>query len=402
MRLSLATCSPSLLAAALLVIGGAAWAQSTSSVDATTDSRSTQRQRGAPLTLQRAAVVPAAGSDAAPTRRVALVIGNGGYRSLSALRNATNDALDLCAALRRLGFDARCHLDVATRADFNRLLRDFATQIGPDAVALFYYAGHGVQLDGRNHLLPTSLAPNSSAELVEQSLPLGEVFRTLEDRRGALSIVVLDACRDDPFARGQAIRVSHGLAREDPPPGSVLVYATAPGGVAADGNGRNGLFTSQLLAQIEQPGPQIGEMLHKVARQVQAQARSQYGTEQVPYRSLSYTGVFCFATCDDNQLARDVQLLEQQRAVALQRIQALEAHNLSLASESAQAKAAADELRGLRAELAEMAAKSAQLEAFRQRIAVLEGENRDKQRQIVEAAKNAELPKSRAAVVPTF
>jgi uncharacterized caspase-like protein len=386
------------LAASLVGCCGAAFGQNDESVG----TRGAQRELNSRILVPRTTPPAAPARDSAPTRRVALVVGNGGYRSLNPLRNATNDAVDMCDALRRLAFDASCHLNVATRAEFRRLLRSFASQIGPDTVALFYYAGHGVQLEGRNYLLPTTIAPNSSTELADEGLPLEEVFGTLKDSRSALSVIVLDACRDDPFARGRAIRVSRGLAREDPPTGSVLVYSTAPGGVAADGSGRNGLFTSQLLAQIEKPGPQIGEMFHNVARLVEAQARNDYNIEQVPYRSFSYTGVFCFANCDDNRLAQDVELLKQQRALAVQRIQELEARNKSLSSESGQASAAAAELRALRAELAELAAKSAQLEAFRQRIAVLEGENREKERQIVEAAKKEAGRKSSPAVVPTF
>lgn len=389
-------------ACAVAAAGVACIVSARAQVDGDSGTRSTQRNRTTLMSIARPGTPVDAAIESGLSRRVALVIGNGGYRSLEPLRNAVNDAVDVCDALRRLGFDASCHFNVASRVELRALLKTFATRIGPDAVAMFYYAGHGVQLDGRNYLLPTAMAPASSAELKNDGLALDEVFGALRDARGALSIVVLDACRDDPFARGREIRVSRGLAREDPPRGSVLVYATAPGGVAADGNGRNGLFTSELLAQIERPGPQIGEMFHRVAREVEARARSLYSIEQVPYRSFSYTGVFCFAACDDGQLAKDVERLTQQRSSALRRIEELEARNRSLSSESAQSREATAELQALRNELAELAAKSAQLESFRQRIAVLERENNEKERQIVEAAKKDEGKKRNATVVPTF
>lgn len=371
---------------------------STAAAQSDTRSSSTDRS-AAPVRVATAAPT----DEANAVRRVALVVGNAGYRSIAPLRNAANDAADVCAALRRLGFEAQCHQDIPTRSEFRRHLRHFAAQLGPQTAALVYYAGHGVQIDGRNLLLPTAVAAASTADLEAEALPLGEIFAAMRERRSALNIVVLDACRNDPFAANRGIRVARGLAREEPPPSSVLVFSTAPGGVAADGSGRNGLFTQHLLAQLERPGPQIGEMLQAVARSVEAEASRSYGIDQVPYRSFSFSGVFCFTTCDDQQLARQLDDLKRQRADAARRIQELEARHDASNSESARRESTERqrEIETLRSEMKQLAEKAAQLEAYRQRIAVLERENREKEQQLAEGAKREER-RSRPVVVPTF
>lgn len=328
------------------------------------------------------------------------------------MKNSRNDAEDMCAALGRLGFETICLRDLATRADFQRALRQLSARLDPGTVGLFYYAGHGVQVNGRNFLLPTAIAPASSAELEAESMPLDGVFSALKEGRAAVNIVMLDACRDDPFAGNRGPRVMRGLAREEPPTGSVLVYATAPGAAAADGNGRNGLFTSHLLAEIERPGPQIGELLRGVAKAVEQDARSSYGIEQVPYRSFSYSGVFCFASCDETRIAEQVESLKQQRTTALHRIQELVAQNAQLEaartqepSSEAMRRERAErmaEIGSLRAQLDEMASKSAQLEAYRERIAALEKDAREKEQQLAEGVKKEEARRSRPMVVPTF
>lgn len=346
-----------------------------------------------------------------PTTRVALVVGNGAYRTIPALANPVNDAEDMCAALRRLGFEVSCHLNLSTRADFRRVLQEFGGRLSTTSAAFFYYAGHGVQVKGRNFLLPTFVAPSTGAELEDEGVPLDDVFAVLKRGRTALNVVVLDACRDDPFGGRRGVRVATGLAREEPPPRSVLVYATAPGGAAADGKGRNGLFTTNLLAQIEKTGPQIGEMFHGVARMVEQQARQDYGVQQIPYRSFSYSGVFCFAGCDDTRIARELEALKAQSVTAARRIQELEAHAAALegtgqsrATDAALRESAdrAREIAALRAQIDDMANKSAQLEAYRQRIATLEAEARDKERRLTETARKSEAQRSRPTAVPTF
>lgn len=368
----------------------------------------------------RESVAPALAQDAgAPgasetaLRRVALVIGNGSYRHMLPLTNPLNDADDLCAALRRLGFEATCLKDLASRFEMRRALLSFGAKLEPGVVGVVYYAGHGIQSQGRNYLLPTGLDARERAELEGGSLALDEVFTVLREARSALNVIILDACRDDPFADTGRVQVARGLAREEPPVNSVLVYATAPGSVAADGDSRNGLFTSHLLAELERPGPQIGEMLRNVALKVEHEARSRFGLEQVPYRSFSFSGAFCFAECDDTVIAREMQSLREQRDRAQLRIQQLEQERamkaepgvadpqtLNLADAAGVAREA--EIAALRSQLSALGAKATELEAYRQRIAALEREAREKDRQISEGLRRDEVRRSRPTGIPTF
>lgn len=360
----------------------------------------------------RGPAVAAASSDpAAITRRVALVVGNASYTAVPALKNSRNDAEDMCAALGRLGFETSCLTDLATRADFRRALVQFRQRLGPTTAAVFYFAGHGVQIGGRNFLLPTTIAATSDVAAISSAMPVDEVFAALEERETGLSIVVLDACRDNPFTSARGAKPARGLARDEPPKGSVLVYATAPGATAVDGNGRNGLFTSHLLAEIERPGPQIGEMLRTVARKVEQEARTRYGVEQVPYRSFSYSGVFCFSQCDDTQIAEQLEQLRQQGLAARARIRLLEERNAALeghrgsATDAPSLREAADrqaELGTLRRQIADLTVRATQLETYRQRIATLEREAREKEEQITRNIRVEQERRARPLGVPTF
>lgn len=350
--------------------------------------------------------------DASSLRRVALVIGNSAYWPLTTLRNSANDAEDMCAVLSRLGFETTCLRDLPTRNDFRRAVAQFGARLTGPTTALFYYAGHGVQVNGRNLLLPTTIAPASLADLEAGGVGLDEVFAVMRDARTALNIVILDACRDDPFSGRRQPGIARGLAREEPPPGSVLVYATAPGAVAADGKGRNGLFTSRLLESIGKPGPQIGELLRSVAKRVEQDAQALYGFEQIPYRSFSFSGMFCFSSCDETRIAEQMEALKLQSAAAMRRIRELEAENAALGSAVAQpgvsagsALQAADrsaEITSLRRQLEELTSRSGDLESYRQRITALEREAREKDQLITEGARREEQRRSRPTGVPTF
>lgn len=393
---------------------GAMMLASTAVAQVAPDTRSTRPldralQIDAPSSASMQGALPV---EAKGQRRVALVIGNGSYKSVRPLKNSHHDAHDMCAALGRLGFLTTCLFDLPNKMELRGALLKFGSQLEPGTVGLFYYAGHGVQVQGRNYLLPTALAVSTGAEVEEGSLALEEVFGVMRDGRASLNIVVLDACRDDPFAAGRGPKVARGLAREEPPTNSVLVYATAPGAVAADGNGRNGLFTSHLLSEVERPGPQIGELLRTVARAVEQEARSSYGLEQVPYRSFSYSGVFCFAQCDDTRIAEQVQALRRQSAAAVRRIQELEQLNARLeqgrtddtdrAASRSEGPSRLAELRSLRDQLAELTAKAAQLETSRARIAELEREARERDQRFTESLKQDAQRRSRPMGVPTF
>jgi uncharacterized caspase-like protein len=358
--------------------------------------------------LCRAAPLAAQGTS--EQRRVALVIGNGAYDHITPLKNAVNDGQDMCAALKALGFDTQCHANLRTRAEFRAAVRQFAARLEPGVSALFYFAGHGVQVKGENFLLPTAIAPTSVLDVEDEGLGLGLLLRSIEDARSAPNVVILDTCRNDPFAGPQSLKVARGLARVEPPVGSVLVYATAPGREALDGRGRNGLFTKHLLRHIGEPALSLSQLFETVARQVEHEARADHGFEQVPYRSFSYAGAFCFAGCQDQQVQQQLDALQQQGVLARRRIQELLDENTRLASQSQAAgsqlrqqyEQREAEIRALKDEIRELSAQSLKLEAFAARIQALEQENQEKTRRLNEQGKAPDGSPQRTRVAPAF
>lgn len=224
-------------------------------------------------------------------RRIALVIGNGAYET-APLANPVNDARDMAGLLEGLGFSVVRAIDVDRRTMRDRI-RDFGDRIRRGGVALFYYAGHGIQVDGENYLVPVRARVFSEDEVEDECLRVSSVLRKMETAGNRLNIVILDACRNNPFGR-RFRAMSRGLARMDAPAGSILAYATAPGSTAADGEGENGLYTSRLLAHMRKPGLEIGQLFRKVRADVMAAT----GEQQVPWESSSLVGNFYFVTED--------------------------------------------------------------------------------------------------------
>ena len=269
---------------------------------------------------------------AAPGRRMALVVGNANYQQLPKLKNAVNDAEDMCASLVRLEFEVTCHYNVFNRSDFRQVIKTFASVLNSDTVALFYYAGHGVQINGENFLLPVSVDARVSLDMEDDSLNLSYLLRSLEGARSSPNIVILDACRNNPFERVPGGR--KGLARIDPPVGTVLVYSTAPNGVAEDGNGRNGLFTKHLLEHIGEPGQKLDELFQVIAAGVEQEAQEVYKTRQIPYRSFSFSGSYCLAGCEDPKVTAQIELIKRQSEEAGARVKILTEENARLSRQT--------------------------------------------------------------------
>ena len=188
-------------------------------------------------------------------RRVALVVGNAEYVR-APLVNPVNDAADLAAALRRLGFDV---IERRNRNpdELRRDLVEFQDKLGPGAVGLFYFAGHGVQAGrgGRNYLLPVGVDYRRERDAEVFGLDAGSVLARMEESGASLSVVILDACRDSPLPPEGRTSGSRGLGRMEAPSGSLVAFATAPGSTADENpRGRNGLYTQYLLRAIEVPG----------------------------------------------------------------------------------------------------------------------------------------------------
>jgi hypothetical protein len=229
--------------------------------------------------------------------RVALVVGNGAYTSVPGLKNPPNDARDMAAMLRTLGFDVTSGVNVNQR-DMKRLIREFGMKLRGGGSGLFYYAGHGVQSKGRNYLIPVDANIQSEAEVEDSGVDAALVLNFMDDAQNGLNIVILDACRNNPFARSFR-SANDGLAQVDAPTGTLIAYATAPGRVASDGSGQNGLYTSELLKQMQVPGISITDMFMRV----RAEVMKQTGNNQVPWEASSLVGSFYFSGGPGNPAA---------------------------------------------------------------------------------------------------
>ncbi|HMV03914.1 MAG TPA: caspase family protein [Accumulibacter sp.] len=220
-------------------------------------------------------------------RRVALVIGNAKYKE-APLYNPVNDARDMAAALQRTGFEVIIALD-ATQKEMNRAIARFGERLTLDSVALFYYAGHGMQVRGKNYLIPIDAEIKTESSVRVESVDVDGVLDQLSTSE--LNVVILDACRNNPFERRANRSVgAAGLAQMEAPKGSLIAYATAPGRTAADGEGRNGLYTQELLKQLQVPGLTIEQVFKNVRREVAKATRD----GQIPWESSSMTGDFYF------------------------------------------------------------------------------------------------------------
>ena len=223
-------------------------------------------------------------------RRVALVIGNASYKT-SPLKNPVNDARDVARALRGLGFEVLERQNLG-REGFAAVVREFGDKLRGASVGLFYFAGHGLQVKGRNFLLPVDADIAREDEVQYRSFDVNEVLDKMDSARTPVNLVLLDACRNNPFARSFKTSQS-GLAQMDAPTGTLIAFATAPGSVAQDGEGAgNGLYTGALLKHIGTPGLAVEQMFKRVRVDVVGASRN----SQVPWESSSLNRDFSFAS----------------------------------------------------------------------------------------------------------
>lgn len=225
-------------------------------------------------------------------KRVALVIGNSTYPSAS-LKNPVNDAKDMAARLRAMGFEV-VERNNLTIKQIGGTLREFRSKLAPGAVALVFYAGHGIQIKGENFLPAVDADINSEEDVPNQSLSLKQIIDLLDESKSRLNLVFLDACRNNPYARSFRSG-DHGLARVSAPAGTLISYATRPGSVAADGSGRNGLYTSKLLSQMTSKQP-----IELALKRVFAEVKRASDGKQEPWMEGSIEGDFCFAGCGND------------------------------------------------------------------------------------------------------
>jgi hypothetical protein len=211
--------------------------------------------------------------------RVAFIIGNGGYPKSLALKNPLNDATAIEKQLTSLGFETKSYKDLKV-AEVSGLRQQMESRIKRNSVLFFYYAGHGVQIDGRNYLLPVDASVNDGEKASKESLYLGDVLHAIERMRPKIAVVILDACRDNPFKdQKNSQAAKQGLARVDPPTSTVVFYATRPGGTAQDGNDENGVFTKALLQEIVKPEQPLEVLFRRVSNAVYKNSKG----EQEPW-----------------------------------------------------------------------------------------------------------------------
>jgi hypothetical protein len=240
-------------------------------------------------------------------RRLALVIGNSAYPA-APLRNPVNDVKDFGAALADSGFEVT-RLENANLREMRSALRDFGDRLKKEGgVGLFYFAGHGMQVKGRNYLIPVAAQIEREDEVEFESLDANLVLEKLDSAGNRFNIVIFDACRNNPFAR--SFRSStQGLAQMDAPTGAVVAFATSPGSVASDGGGRNGLYSQHLIESVRRPGLKIEE----VFKQVRAAVRRDSSGKQTPWESTSLEGDFYFHPVDLNSADAARKQQEQER-----------------------------------------------------------------------------------------
>ena len=221
-------------------------------------------------------------------QRVALVIGNSAYTRISKLRNPVNDARAMARVLKQSGFQVTTLID-ANRRKMLRAITSFGKKLRNGGVGMFYFAGHGVQARGRNYLVPLGAEVEDVPDLEYEAVDAGRVLGKMESAKNRLNIIILDACRNNPY--GSAFRSArNGLVQINAPSGSLVAYATGPGKVAADGDGRNGLYTGQLIRHLRTPGLKLEEVFKRVRIDVQRLS----GGKQVPWENTSVTGDFYF------------------------------------------------------------------------------------------------------------
>ena len=303
---------------------------------------------------QRNLAISAVVDTSVSEKKVALVIGNSAYVK-GPLKNPVNDAADIANKLRSLGFDVVERNNLKT-AQIGRTLREFRAKLTNGAVALFFYAGHGLQIKGDNYLPAVDADIEGEEDVPNQSIAVRQVLELMEDAKTRLNLAFLDACRNNPYARSFR-SAGEGLAKVSAPSGTLVSFATRPGSVAADGDGRNGLYTSHLLSAMDAPNQPVELMLKRVTTAVKSSSQGR----QEPWMEGSIEGDFYFKTVAYSATP-EAQTAQKERQQAIDRAvqEAVNAANEKAAKERAELQATMQRM----IEQA-MAKQSAMLEAER-------------------------------------
>jgi uncharacterized caspase-like protein len=240
-------------------------------------------------------------------KRVALVIGNGGYK-YAPLKNPLNDATAIDGELRKLGFATKLLKDSGWQ-NLNESIRNFLLQTADADARVIFYAGHGAQIRGKNYLMPVDLQYDSEDDLVQHSVNVSEVLDRLGRNTKGLNVVILDACRNNPMsnvaltADGRKIKIrgaAAGLATAQTPPGTLLAFSTSPGNVADDlAGGDNSLYTKHLLRHLASPGVPLEQMFKRVRIDVLQESQQ----KQIPWEQGNLTVDYCLKPGPNGQCA---------------------------------------------------------------------------------------------------
>jgi hypothetical protein len=257
--------------------------------------------------------------------RSALIIGNSKYLD-SPLSNPTNDATAISKELNLLGFNTSLLMD-STLKDLTAAIQQYTDRLNKEkSIGLFYYAGHGVQLGWRNYLIPIDVAIDRVEDIPKQTYELNVLLAELTRAKNLMNILILDACRDNPFGKKLPIE-QKGLSQFDAPPNSVLCYATAPGNVASDGSSSNGLFTENLLREMRNPTAKIEDVMKRVRLNVRLASNGQ----QIPWESTSLEQDFYF-----NAKGVDPQFIEAQVKGVLANLKEIPNQNINVGNAAPQ------------------------------------------------------------------
>jgi hypothetical protein len=226
-------------------------------------------------------------------KRLALVIGNADYLNGITLQNPVNDAKSIAAALKDVGFTVLLFLNSDLKA-MKKAMDDFGEKLQEYTVGLFYYAGHGMQVKGNNYLIPVDASLKVEQDVDYDCVDAGRLLGKMEAAGTSTNIVILDACRDNPFSRSWSGRSAGqgetGLAFMNAPSGSIIAYATSPGKTASDGTGKNGIYTEAILQYIKVPSLSIEDFFKNVRVEVEKKSNR----TQTPWESTSLKGNFFF------------------------------------------------------------------------------------------------------------
>jgi hypothetical protein len=299
--------------------------------------------------------------------RRALVIGNSAY-GFGPLKNPANDARAIADELKRTGFEVVTGLDLS-RKEMLEAIRAYGESIArAKAVGLFYFAGHGVQLAWRNYLLPTDAVVQRIEDIQSRGVDVNAVIEGIAKAANPMNVVILDACRDNPFARSGKVE-QKGLSQLDAPPGTLLAYATSPGNIASDGDGVNGLYTEQLLREILVPEAKIEDVFKRVRLAVRRRSNGQ----QIPWESTSLEEDFWFIPSKEMKRLADEEVERTRREQEAERVLK---EKLERAGQEKLERARQEELERLRRE--REAGRARQEELQRVRREQLEREREEK------------------------